>query len=69
MPVPGGRRYGRFTSDNITDFYLEASRGRIVDVRTVHKFGLAPSIDTADGLVCIWDGVADDIGGKILAYN
>lgn len=62
-------RYGRFASDDISNFYLEAARGRIDGVRVVHKFGLAESIDTADGVVDIWDGVAADVGGKITPYN
>lgn len=53
----------------ISDYYLEASRGTINDVSVVHKFGLAESIDTADGQVDIWDGCAADIGGKITDYN
>lgn len=62
-------RYGRFASDDINDFYLEASRGRIDGVSVVHKFGLASNIDTADGIVDVWDGVHENMVSKINPYN
>jgi len=52
------------------DYMLEASRGNIPGTSTVHKFGLASSIDTGDGVVDVWDGVDDTLGtGKIPSYT
>jgi len=62
-------RYGRFASDDIADWYLEASRGRIGGIETIHKFGFATNIDTADGVVDIWDGVNGNLPSKINPYN
>lgn len=64
----GDVRYGRHTADELTDYYLEAARGRISGVRVVHKFGLAADIDAADGEVDIWDGMHEGIA-NITPYN
>ena len=72
---PGGNkimtdvRYGRYASDDINSFYLEAARGRIDGVTVVHKFGLAQNINTADGESDIWDGMSADLGSNITPYN
>ena len=63
------RRYSRGASDDITNFYLEAARGRVEGCYTVHKFGYAEDVDIADGVVDVWDGVANDIAGKVNPYN
>jgi len=44
-----------------TDYFLEIAKGNIEGTTAVHKFGAAPSINTADDYVDIWDGgVYDD---------
>lgn len=64
------RRYGRDTSDSITNFYLEASRGRITHTSTIHKFGNAEAVDTGDVPATIWDGTCDTLGStKVPAYT
>ncbi len=53
-----------------TNYYVEMVRGRIRGAIPVHKFGLAIGIDTADGIVSIWDGMEDDLPtGKITTYT
>lgn len=60
--------WGR-NEDNLSDFYLEASRGNIVGTEVVHKFGLAQSIDSIDGEVDVWDGAHEGLIAKINPYN
>lgn len=50
-------------------YYLDAVRGLVPGTLAVHKFGVAEDINTSEGFVDIWDGTADDIGGKITDYN
>lgn len=52
-----------------TNFYLELARGRIEGASDVHKFGAATNVDTADGIVNLWDGMANNITTKIPVYT
>jgi hypothetical protein len=63
-----GALWGR-NEDNLSNFYLEAARGQIVDTFTIHKFGLATGVDTGDPPVDVWDGLHDDLGFKVGTYN
>lgn len=52
------------------DFYVAAARGKLTGVKTIHKFGLAPDIDTADGQAHIWNGCDATLpGGKIVQHT
>lgn len=56
--------------DKISNYYLEAARGNLLDTSVMHKFGNAEDVDTADGLVNIWDGVSSSLAGdKIPTYT
>lgn len=56
-------------SEDLAEFYLEASRGNIIKTEVVHKFGLAQSIQSAAGDVDVWDGVHGDLVTNINPYN
>lgn len=52
------------------DYYLEVARGYIPGAITVHKFGSAEDIDTADPPATVWDGCNDGLGiSKIPQYT
>jgi len=49
---------------------LAIAKGNVTGTSFIHKFGNAPSIDTVDGFVDIWDGVDSTLDtGKIASYT
>ena len=53
----------------LSDYYLEVARGYVPNAITVHKFGEGDGIDTADGIVDIWDGTSDLVASPIKTYT
>lgn len=47
---------------------LSIAKGEVAGTTFIHKFGSAPDLDTADGVVTVWDG-ADDDDLNAMAYT
>ncbi len=43
--------------------------GNVVGTTYMHKFGIAPDYDQADGFVTVWDGAEDDVVWENMVYT